>query len=45
MVSDRFNYSPDREAYSAAKVKALESLLIEKGIITQETVNQVLNYF
>ena len=41
----RFNYSPDREKYSAAKVKALEALLIEKGIITQETVDRVLNYF
>jgi nitrile hydratase len=40
-----FKYSGDREIYSAAKVKALESLLIEKGIITGNTVNQILSYF
>ena len=42
---DGFNYDRDREIYSAARVRALESLLIEKGIISSETVNQVLNYF
>ena len=42
---DGFNYDSDREIYSAARVRALESLLIEKGIISSETVNQVLNYF
>ena len=40
-----FEYSGDRETLSAAKVKALESLLIEKGIITGETVNKILSYF
>lgn len=45
MVTGRFGYSADREAYSAAKVKALESLLIEKGIIGSETVDKVLNFF
>jgi nitrile hydratase subunit alpha len=40
-----FNYDSDREIYSAARVRALESLLIEKGIISNETVNKVLNYF
>ena len=40
-----FRYGADRETFSAAKVKALESLLIEKGIITSDTVNQVLSYF
>jgi nitrile hydratase len=44
-VSERFQYPEDREIYSAAKVKALESLLVEKGIITSETVDKVLNYF
>jgi nitrile hydratase subunit alpha len=44
-VSERFNYRPDREAYSAAKVKALESLLIEKGIISSDTVDKVLDFF
>ncbi|MBD2012419.1 nitrile hydratase subunit alpha [Microcoleus sp. FACHB-53] len=44
-MSERFNYEPDREAESAAKVKALESLLIEKGIISSDTVDKVLNFF
>jgi len=42
---DGFNYDRDREIYSAARVRALESLLIEKGIISGETVDKVLNYF
>ncbi|WP_299487398.1 nitrile hydratase subunit alpha [Acaryochloris sp. IP29b_bin.137] len=40
-----FKYSTDRETFSAAKAKALESLLIEKGIITGDTVNKILSYF
>jgi nitrile hydratase subunit alpha len=44
-VSDRFAYPADREAYNAARVKALESLLVEKGLITSETVDKVLKYF
>ncbi|MEM1309954.1 MAG: nitrile hydratase subunit alpha, partial [Cyanobacteria bacterium P01_H01_bin.153] len=40
-----FGYDADREAASAAKVKALESLLIEKGIITGNTVDTILSYF
>lgn len=40
-----FGYPPDREALSAAKVKALESLLIEKGIITSNTVDTILGHF
>ncbi|HIK18416.1 MAG TPA: nitrile hydratase subunit alpha [Leptolyngbyaceae cyanobacterium M33_DOE_097] len=35
----------DRETYSAARVRALESLLIEKGLITGETVDKVLEFF
>jgi nitrile hydratase subunit alpha len=35
----------DRESYSAARVRALESLLIEKGIITGETVDKVVEFF
>lgn len=35
----------DREIYSAARVRALESLLIEKGIITSETVDKVITFF
>lgn len=37
--------SVDREVYSAARVRALESLLIEKGIITGETVDKVIEFF
>lgn len=44
-MSERFKYESDREAYSAAKIKALEALLIEKGIISSETVDKVLNFF
>lgn len=40
-----FKHGPDREAVSAARVKALESLLIEKGIITGKTVDHVLGHF
>jgi hypothetical protein len=41
----RFDYSSDREAKSAARALALESLLIEKGIITDKTVDNVLSFF
>jgi len=44
-VSDQFVYPSDREASSAAKVAALEALLVEKGIITGQTVDKVLAYF
>jgi nitrile hydratase len=44
-MTDQFAYPPDREASSAAKVAALESLLIEKGVITGQTVDKVLAYF
>lgn len=40
-----FSYDDKREIEQAARVRALESLLIEKGIITGDTVDQVLNYF
>lgn len=40
-----FSYEADRETRSAAKVRALEALLIEKGIITSTTVDKVLGYF
>lgn len=42
---DRFQYRQDREAYSAARVRALEALLISKGVITDKTVETVLEYF
>jgi nitrile hydratase len=44
-MSGQFAYPEDREQSSAAKVAALESLLIEKGVITPETVDKVLAYF
>jgi nitrile hydratase len=44
-VNGPFAYPPDREDSSAAKVAALESLLIEKGVITGQTVDKVLAYF
>jgi nitrile hydratase len=44
-MSGQFAYPPDREEASAAKVAALESLLIEKGVITGLTVDKVLAYF
>ncbi|HZA12455.1 nitrile hydratase subunit alpha [Mycobacterium sp.] len=44
-MSGQFAYPPDREQSSAAKVAALESLLIEKGVISGQTVDKVLAYF
>jgi nitrile hydratase subunit alpha len=43
--SQRFAYPVDRELKSAARAMALESLLIEKGVITGNTVNNVLSFF
>lgn len=44
-MTAQFLYPDDREASSAAKVAALESLLIEKGVISGQTVDKVLSYF
>ena len=44
-MSNRFDYPTDREAKSAARAKALEALLIEKGVITDKTVDTVLDFF
>lgn len=44
-MTERFKYSNAREAESAAKVQALEDLLIEKGVIGSDTVDQVLSFF
>lgn len=44
-MSELFAYPDDREEASAAQVKALEALLIEKGVITGSTVDKVLGYF
>ncbi|GEL25068.1 nitrile hydratase subunit alpha [Pseudonocardia sulfidoxydans NBRC 16205] len=44
-MTSHFEYPSDREAASAAQVRALEKLLIEKGIIAAGTVDKVLGYF
>jgi nitrile hydratase subunit alpha len=44
-MSERFKYPDEREKLSAARVRALEALLIDKGIITGETVDKVLSVF
>jgi nitrile hydratase len=44
-MNERFAYPDDREQASAARVRALEALLIEKGVITDATVDKVLGYF
>jgi nitrile hydratase subunit alpha len=44
-VTAQFGYPDDREDASAAQVRALEALLIEKGVITDGTVDKVLGYF
>ncbi len=44
-LPQRFAYPGDREGKSAARAMALESLLVEKGIITGNTVNNVLSFF
>lgn len=44
-MSERFKYPDEREAESAAKVQALEALLIEKGVISRDTVDKVLSFF
>jgi nitrile hydratase len=44
-MSDRFKYPDEREAASAAKVQALEALLIAKGVIGRDTVDKVLEFF
>src|SRR3984893_19147575 len=44
-MTGQFAYPPDLEEISAKQVAALESLLIEKGVITAQTVDKVLSYF
>jgi nitrile hydratase len=44
-VTAHFYYPANRESVSAARVRALEALLIEKGVITDTTVEKVLSYF
>lgn len=45
MKKDLFQYGSEREAESAAKVRALEALLIEKGVIGSDSVDTVLQHF
>jgi nitrile hydratase len=44
-MSELFEYDDDRESESAAKVRALEALLIEKGVIGSDSVDTVLKHF
>lgn len=44
-MTDQFAYPTDREQTSADRVTALEQLLVEKGVITGQTVDKVLAYF
>ena len=42
---EMFSYSANRELESAAKVNALEALLIEKGVLSSSSVDKILDYF
>lgn len=44
-MTAEFGYPDDREERSAAQVRALEELLIAKGVIGAGTVDKVLGYF
>lgn len=44
-MSDLFKYDDEREARSAAKVRALEALLVERGFIGSDSVDAVLRHF
>jgi nitrile hydratase len=44
-MTDLFQFPDDREASSAAKVRALEALLIEKGVLGSDSVDVVLQHF
>src|SRR5580698_9833458 len=44
-MTDLFKYDDEREAASAAKVRALEALLIEKGVLGSDSVDTVLGHF
>jgi nitrile hydratase subunit alpha len=44
-MSALFEYDDDRENASAAKVRALEALLIEKGVLGSDSVDTVLSHF
>lgn len=38
-------HHPETERYSTARTKAIESLLLEKGIIGSDTVDEVISFF
>lgn len=38
-------YDPEQEPYVALRTKALESLLIEKGLLSAEAVDELINQF
>jgi nitrile hydratase len=42
---ERFEYSEDRETLNSARARALEALLIEKGVITHDTVDKIMTIF
>ena len=44
-MSNQFNYPEEREKLNAAKMKALETLLIKKGVISSDSVDSVLKHF
>lgn len=44
-MTSLFEYSNDRESASAAKVRALEALLISKGVLGSDSVDTVLAHF
>lgn len=44
-MSHIFKYQDDRESASAAKVRALEALLIQKGVLGSDSVDTVLHHF
>src|SRR4029077_10618162 len=44
-MTSLFGYPDDREASNAAKGRALEALLIEKGVIGSDSVDTVLRHF
>ena len=44
-MTGRYLYDSNRETLSAAKAKALEALLIKKGVITSESVTKVIDFF
>ena len=44
-MEERFKFPADREARNTARTKAIEFLLIEKGVITGNTVDKILDVF